>query len=241
MRRGLTALGFAAAAASLLGVAGAVAVPVAGSVAAAASGETASQMASRATSTSKEAGSVKVSGTILESSGDVRVDLTAGHGSGQGTLAVNGVTVSLIYAGSAVYINAPRAFWNQNGGSTEANRYAGKWAKTTASSGGGQDFAESLEAKTLVSQILGVTNRSQFADAGTSVVDGKTVKVLRVTPRHGRGSRGSLDIASTGPPYVLRVALRTSGSGSRTYSLSLSDYGQPVNVAAPPNAVTIRS
>jgi hypothetical protein len=168
-------------------------------------------------------------------SADVRVQA---HTGGVGTLTVPGgaggrtFTVQVITLGSTAYVKGDAAAWQTILGRTPTvPDIDQKWVKAGS---------DNIKLKTLTSfgdlapiatGILALD--TNVTKAGTSMIDG--TPVVSVT---GAGpTDATIYVATTGPPYPLRIAQAGGAAGQ----LDLAEFGQPVDVAAPPAADTIEA
>jgi hypothetical protein len=168
-------------------------------------------------------------------SADVRVQA---HTGGVGTLTVPGgaggrtFTVQVITLGSTAYVKGDAAAWQTILGRTPTvPDIDQKWVKAGS---------DNIKLKTLTSfgdlapiatGILALD--TNVTRGGTSMIDG--TPVVSVT---GAGpTDATIYVATTGPPYPLRIAQAGGAAGQ----LDLAEFGQPVDVSAPPAADTIEA
>lgn len=151
-------------------------------------------------------------------------------GNAKGTLVLNGKALKVVVAGGIVYVNGSTGFWKTYAGSSVASQIGGKWVYGGQSNEGLSSFSSLLKPQSLTQKFFPSPKGSSFAKAGTTTVNGK--KAIRINGAKGN-SGGSLDVATTGNPYVLRVSVTTQGSGT----LNFSGYNKPVETTPPPNPI----
>src|SRR3954465_8639981 len=100
------------------------------------------------------AGSVHVTGTILDSGTRLKLDLRAGDRPGSGPITFRGSPIRVVRIGKTLYIRAPKSFYTATGaGSATAALLAGKWLKASATQ---KDFAQ-LAQLTRLDDLLTLT------------------------------------------------------------------------------------
>jgi hypothetical protein len=199
---------------------------------------TAEQIVMSTIAASKTVSSVHVVGSVTTGSQTINLNVHASnHGTGMGTLSVNGASVKIVRVGKLVYFNADAAFWTQNAGPSAA-AYAGEWVSAPASSANGKSFALFLATSTLFNQILSGSKLSQSTfTMGPNTAIG-SVAVYAITGTNtSSGSTGVIYIARSGKPYVVQLdKTGSTGSGKLTFSA----YNQPVHATAPKHAITVK-
>jgi|tagenome__1003787_1003787.scaffolds.fasta_scaffold20869710_2 hypothetical protein len=191
--------------------------------------KTAGQILADARTAATGAGSVHVTGTILDSGTKLKLDLRAGDHTGSGTITFRGSPVRVVRIGKTLYIQAPESFYRATGAdSATARLLAGKWLKASATQ---KDFAQ-LAQLTRLKDLLTLTTKpdGKVSKGGTSTVAGTSVIALK----DDKG--GSLYIATTGKPYP--VALRGKNSTS-SGDVHFSEWGEPVEASAPKGAIDL--
>jgi hypothetical protein len=193
--------------------------------------KTASQILADARRAATGAGSVHVTGTILDSGTRLKLDLHAGGATGSGTISFRGSPIQVIRIGKTLYMKAPASFYTATGANNAtASLLDGKWLKASATQ---KDFAE-LAQLTRLEDLLQLTTKpdGKISKSGTSTVGGVTVIELK----DDKG--GSLYIATKGKPYP--VALRGKDATS-SGNVRFADWGEAVEARAPKGAVDLGS
>jgi hypothetical protein len=191
--------------------------------------KTASRILADARTAATGAGSVHVTGTILDSGARLKLDLRAGDRTGSGTITYRGSPVQVVRIGRTLYMKAPESFYAATGAdSATATLLAGKWLKASATQ---RDFAQ-LAQLTRLGDLLTLTTKpdGKISKGGTSTVAGTPVIALK----DDKG--GSLYIATTGEPYP--VALRGKDATS-SGDVRFSEWGEPVAASAPKGAIDL--
>ena len=188
--------------------------------------ETPSQILAAATSATRHASGYEVTSTGDLPDSITSLDLRVAGAEYRGTLVVAGVTINVMQVAGNVYVSAPAAYYTSAGeSSVQAAALNGVWVEGAAGSKVANDFSARLDISSDLSSTGTVT-----AD-GTGNVDGQPVVILKATD----GS--TVDIASSGPAYPLRVT--TTGSDAAVYSLS--NWNGVGAFTAPPNPILIPS
>jgi hypothetical protein len=173
-----------------------------------------------------QSSSVHVKGTLTESGKAETIDFSAVGADTNVTLTGAGTNLHLIKAGSQIYVNAPAAFWTQNGVGAQASKVAGKWIKVPSSqvSDQSQITLQGLAAS------FNATDSPLKSQVTKSKLDGKSVVVLE----QANGSK--LSVAATGKPVPLQIVNNGSSKGTLTFD----GYGKQPSVKAPAGALSVQ-
>jgi len=175
--------------------------------------------------------SVHVAGTIHSASSPIALDLSllAGKG-GRGVLSESGLSFELIQIHGTVFIKGSPAFFTHIAGPSAAQLLQGRWLKASAASGGLAALASLTDLGGLVNTALAA--HGPLTKGAITTVDGqKAIAVM--DPSTG----GSLYVATTGPPYPIKITMGGAGAGSITFE----QWNQPVLVFAPANSIDINA
>jgi hypothetical protein len=196
------------------------------------------QILAKATKAQSGARSFTVTGLVRDGSQTTGLKVTASStGNGFGSVSLNGETVQIIKVGPNVYFRSGSAFWAKQGGATAAELFANKWVEGPASNADFSQLASFFSTAQLTSQFLGDSSSSAILSrAGTSSINGQPVLVLKGHDRTNSAG-GSIFIATTGQPYVIRVSLAKGGGA--TGVVTFSRFNAPVNPRAPKGAINI--
>ena len=184
--------------------------------------------------------SVRLRGTFDDAGRPLSMDvrLLAG-GDASGWVASEGRRLGVIAAGGRTYLRGHEglARWGSQAMADyvgdrwvlvppSALRDLGAMAVMTPGRPGPIDLVGFADA------TLGPEAAAGFASAGSGAVGGRPA--LRLD-----GPDGTWWVASTGPPYPLRLESRSPASGAAQY-LELSEFDRQVTVVAPPDPVDLR-
>jgi hypothetical protein len=191
--------------------------------------KSASQILADARTAATAAGSVHVTGTIVDSGTQLKLNLRAGGRTGSGTITFRGSPIRVIRIGNTLFMNAPASFYTTTGANkATAALLDGKWLKASATQ---KDFAE-LAQLTRLKDVLAITTKpdGKISKGATSTMAGTTVIELK----DDKG--GSLYISTKGKPYpvVLRGKDATSSGNVR-----FTEWGEAVEAKAPKGAIDL--
>ena len=175
--------------------------------------------------------SVHIVGSIDDTAGPLKVDLTLTSGKGgAGSVTVNGLTFDIVRIGAKAYFKAGPKFWQQFGGGAAAALLADRWIEASAVTGNLSAFTPLTDVAKLFSNLLG--QHGGLKNIGTSTVDGQDVVGVLDTDQGG-----TLYIAATGPAFP--ISLRNTGKGGGV--ISFDHWNQVAPLTAPANAVPLSS
>jgi hypothetical protein len=192
--------------------------------------DSASQIVAKATSAVESASSVRVAGSFTEGSGTkhtISLDLRLVAGKGAtGSMSEGSGGFDLTVIGSTVYVKGSSEFWKEYAGSGSAARLAGRWLKTSSTSGSFGDLASEVRARSLLSTLL--SDHGGLTKGATTTIDGR--KVIAV---HDASGGGTLYVATSGTPYPIELVKTSDDS-----KVSFSQFNAPVPLAAPAGAIS---
>ncbi len=176
----------------------------------------------------RAAGSVRLTGQLLDSEAPVALDVRLTTGGAAGTLIREGTAVELLRLGDQLWLRGD-AFWLDIAGPAAAEQAGGRWIKVSPddlrASTGELDMLAGLDA--LTDELLRPS--SPVSLNGTGRVREVPTLVL------GLADGGLLDVSAGDVPLPLR--LRTSGPGGEPQQLDFTGFGDPVDLTAPADAV----
>lgn len=200
--------------------------------------QSAQQIVSQALKVSSAANSFTMSGTVAESGQNYTLNIQAApNGDGKGTIEMNSYVIQIVQVGSNIYLKANQAFWTKEAGASAASLFANKWIYGSKSSSDLGSLSQILNGKQFMKQVFGGSPNLQntaLNKAGYTTVGGK--QALKISGSNGSSS-GAIYVATSGPPYILKVTL--SGGSQGHGNLSFRNYNQPVTVTAPQGAINI--
>ena len=145
-------------------------------------------------------------------------------GSSTGAFAQSGPQIEFTIIGNAGYIRTDQAGLQQIGLPQQVQRHdAGRWLEVRA-----QDFT-GLTLAALAPQLT-TYNGPLEPKVRQATVNGR--KVVVISWRNG----GKLYVANTGPAYPLSGELKGQNAGR----IKFTEYGAPLHIAAPSNAIDLR-
>jgi hypothetical protein len=191
--------------------------------------KSASEIVSAAQTAADGASSVHVSGSIVNATTPIALDmeLVSGQG-GRGQLSENGVSFELIEIGGYVYIKGSRAFYSHVAGPAAAQLLDGKWLKAPAGSGAFASLSSLTDLRKLLDSTL--SSHGKLDKGATSTIAGQPAVAVKDATRGG-----TLYVATTGTAYPLQIAKGGNSGGKITFS----DWNKPVTLKAPANAVNL--
>jgi hypothetical protein len=169
-----------------------------------------------ATEALRAAASVHITGSGPSS----RVDLRMTGSSSTGTLEKGGVPVEVTAIGGTLYVKADQAGLKWFG--VPQSQYAGRWLNL-----GAQDL-EGLTLADIASQLTAHPGPLE-PKVQQAMLNGR--KVVVISWQDG----GKLHVANTGPAYPLRGEFTGQDAGV----INFSEYGAPVHITAPSNAIAV--
>jgi hypothetical protein len=173
----------------------------------------------------RNAKTVRITAALQTSNGPLSFDIkiVSGRG-GAGTLSTNGLGFQMVRIADKAYFNAPKDFWERFGNAAAAKLYAGKWIVSSAVNGKFASFTPITQID-FIANALNATGTLTKGKATT--LDGHPA--FTVTSSKG----GTLYVATTGPPYPLKI----TDAGSTGGEITLSDWNAPVTLSAPAGAI----
>jgi hypothetical protein len=155
--------------------------------------------------------------------------------------------VQVIALGGVLYMKADRAHYAAQANLTPATvaRYANRWLAVPISSY--PSFAAGLTrtADLSIDIRCWASRKSGLSVAGTGSIGGRPAVIVTSDGSEPGAAPGRVYVAATGPAWLLRSVVsgprKPGGSGPCTQStaprrsdITLSDFNQPITLAAPP-------
>jgi hypothetical protein len=152
----------------------------------------------------------------------------------ESSLTLGGHEIELRRIGTKIYQMAGQASLEANGLSHhDAALLANRWLEVPASDKSNYSSLNSiLNLKELMKQLPPPVSSGSITNSTRSTLRGLPVYAISGT---FSGEKGIFYIAAKGTPYLIRVV---QPNGSNRGTLDFSNYGTPVNVQAPQNAIT---
>jgi hypothetical protein len=189
--------------------------------------ESPSAIVAAATSAIDGVSTARVTGSGLDGTTSVALDLmlVAGKG-GEGNVTESGLSFQFVVIGGEGYFKAGAAFWKHFANQAVAQLAQGKWFKAPASG----SFAGLAQFGNLHALFTGL-----LAPHGTLTKGAiTTVRGQKVIPITSSANGGTLYVAATGKPYPVEIAdPRQHGV------IVVDDINQPVKLTAPSGAIDL--
>lgn len=176
------------------------------------------------------ASSVRVTGKTLEEGRTTELDLRLGKAGAQGTIKMDGSTLELLSVNGRLYLRG-REFWRESGNQQLATLIGDRWVLAPASGSGAKAFTPFKELTDIGSWADQLVPEGTISKGQTGTVNGQPAIALKDTD----GS--SLWVATTGPPYPLRVEPKPGAPDPE--NLDLREYNAPLNLTAPADALDL--
>lgn len=188
----------------------------------------ASEVVDAAFTALEEAGAARVVGSIEEAGATQELDLQLQGDDAQGSIAMDGVTVELIYVDGTPFVRASADFWASFGIPAEfAGQLEDQWVLMPAEAAG--SFS-ALTLSGLVDELRASGGDEVTGQVTTDELDGEPVVV--VTQEDG----STLTVADDEEnPYPLVIEDR----GEAPATVEFTDFGTEVEITAPENPVDL--
>jgi len=177
----------------------------------------------------KGADSVHLKGAGGTGSERVEFDIkyTRSNGSA-GTVAIAGQQLEIIQTAGTAYVKADAAFWQSQTGSSEiAKLLGGKYLSGPANDPKLKDLAAFGDLQSFADQLLKPEGKITKGEQKTI----RGIATIGLVDNSSNG--GTLYIATVGEPYPIQVSSTKDGT------LDFLEYGEPVEITAPPAEQTI--
>jgi hypothetical protein len=154
-----------------------------------------------------------------------KLTLPAGGPSGTGK-----ISIEIIIIGDTAYLKGDQALWAGVGGSSQAAaRLAGKWLKTSVTSGKVKPLLDIANPAEISKQLIKPDNSLA---KGTQ----KTIRGVKTVGVVDKGQTGSTIYVSTqGEPVPVQIV----ETGADTAVIDFQDYGSEIQLAPPPANQTV--
>jgi hypothetical protein len=181
------------------------------------------------------ASSFTLNGSLTNGPQSITLHLTLStRGGSKGTLTLDGQAIRLVEVAGTVFFSAGASFWKQQGSDAAAQLFTGRWVAAPATDATFSTLAPFLDLQKLTAQLLPPSSRGDLHKGGLTRVAGH--KVIAIRGRDPKdGSSGTLYVATTGDPFVIRLS--GTGGSSGTGLVTFSGYGAPVHVRPPANPI----
>jgi hypothetical protein len=199
----------------------------------------ANKIATTALNAMQSVQSLTISGVVHQGHQTIALNVSASaSGQGQGTIAINGQPVNIASTGSTAYMKAGAAFWRKSGvPANAANRLSGQWISLSSDQPGASSLTSALNSKQFLSQLPKNTDKgTTFQKVGTGTLNGQPAIKIRATNPSKTQDNAVIYVATTGSPYVLRIA----GSNRSSFgTVNFTDYDRAISVQPPAGAISL--
>jgi len=197
------------------------------------SGKQASAIIASAIAATSNASSVTVSAIGKAGNQTLNENSSLSASAAESSLILGGHEIELRRIGTKIYQMAGQASLEANGLSHhDAALLANRWLEVPASDKSNYSSLNSiLNLKEFMKQLTPAVGSGAVATSNRSTLHGLPVYVISGT---FSGQKGIFYIAAKGTPYIIRVV---QPNGSNRGTLDFSNYGMPVNVQVPQNAI----
>lgn len=192
----------------------------------------AAKILDRAKAAAVAAGSVHVSGEVVDDEDAVGIDVRFGADGSTGTMAVNGAELELLRVGADVYMKATGDTWDElTGRQGVGELIADRYVKVPAGDESFGNLTTFLNLESFIDDVLDPTG--ELAKGKTTQVRGtQAIGIVDTDKKDG----GTLYVALTGEPLPLRIK---GPAGSTKGAVDFLDWGKPVEIVPPAEADVI--
>jgi hypothetical protein len=178
----------------------------------------------------RQASSFHVVGDTGQGSDKISLDVSLSPSRGGGRITVKGATLQLVVSGGELYLKADEASWSKlSGEAGAAQLLANRWVKAPTTNANFRDLAGIVDSSKFLD---GLKPEGRVTKQAVTKLDGNSAIPLA----DSRG--GTLYVAATGPPYILKIVdTGTSKGGAGT--VTFDHYGNADVPAVPTGAVDL--
>ncbi|MFG2720639.1 hypothetical protein ACGFW5_20405 [Streptomyces sp. NPDC048416] len=200
-------------------------------------GQSADQIAAKAVEATRQAESMHMKGTVVQSGGQkVGIDLAVDSQKNcQGTVTNAQAVSDIRHKDATLYVKGNSAYWQaslkqQPQSEKMVPKVADKWVRVPAD----DDQLTGLCDKQglLASMDEDKSERQGMSRGDTTTIDGKKAVELK---KQKDGATQSMFVAADGKPYVLKVTT----TGTKAETTVFTDYNKPVDPPQPPADQTV--
>ncbi len=211
------------------------------------------QIAADAVAATEHLHSFRLAGTITDANGSIRVtEAIAGPGRIRFSEQRGGELIQVIALGPATYMKAGLPYYSAqpNLSAAQVARFADRWLKLSTASH--PSFAAAVRRSTNFSLELRcwAARKRGLSVAGTGTVGGRDAVIIASDGSAPGSAPGKVYVAATGPAWPLRAVTtgprKPGGSGAcyryttvRSSDITVSDFDQPISLAAPASALDL--
>jgi hypothetical protein len=190
--------------------------------------KSASKIYADAKKATESASSVHISGRFHSGSDKIGLDFVDSSRRSGGTISDNGATFQVILSGKTAYIKGSKATMTKVSGDAAAGQLlGGRWLQTTV---GNKDFGSLTAVFNLSDLINSIQPQGSLRKDAVTTVNGLSVIGLTDT-----ALKGTLYVATTGHPYMIKIVGGPKNPGTITFDR----YGSAQPPAIPTGAVNL--
>ncbi|MFH9724053.1 hypothetical protein ACH4M4_13975 [Streptomyces sp. NPDC017254] len=209
------------------------------------SGLTADQIAERAVTATRSAGSLRMAGRVVTDGQPLDIDFAVNDKNEcTGLMKIKGGTAELRRIDRITYMKGDEAFWRVSMASqgvpepqidATVELVKGRWLKIAPGQAGASDLGGVCDLKSLLADLdKDKAERSGLTRGPDAEVDG--TPVANLVKRKTGGETTTVSVSQEGRPYILKLV---KAGGEEPGTLVLSDYDKPVKVVVPPADETV--
>jgi len=172
--------------------------------------------------------SVRLAGSITSGAKRISLNIVSSHGSGGGTMAVNGARFTMVVVPPDVYMRSDAASWTKLAHNKVAGQlFAGKWLHTTTAD---KDFGG-------LSNLFDLSTFTNTSSADGPITKGpiRSYRGTKAIPLADTTKGSVVYVAATGTPYVLGIV----GTGKNRGEVVLSQFGTAKVPRAPRSSIDL--
>lgn len=194
----------------------------------------ADEIQSRTAAAAKQAGTVRLSGSVVSQGGTYKLDMRLSENGGTGSVTAKGNTFQLLKVDDELYLKAGASFWksepggDKGGSASAADKLDGKYVRVPQGDPAYDQFSGFTNMDVLVAGLLTLHGGLERGEHRTT----KGVRSIEISGEGGEG--GTLDVSLEGTPYP--VLLRRAGGAG---TLSFTEWDKPFPLKAPAKSDTV--
>ncbi len=171
--------------------------------------------------------SVRLAGSLTNGTKQMSLDIVSSHGTGGGTIGLDGAKVALVVTPPDVYMRANAASWTKLAHSKAAGQlFANQWLRTTTSDKDFGSFSNLFDLSTFTkSDTDGPITKGQV----------RSYHGTKAIPLANKTKGSVVYVAATGKPYVLGIV----GTGKNRGELVFSQFGTAKVPTAPSTSIDL--
>ena len=190
--------------------------------------KSASKIYADAEKATASASSVHISGRFSSGGDKIGIDFVDATRRSGGTISDNGATFQVILSGKTAYIKGSKATMTKIAGDAATGQLlGGRWLQTTV---GNKDFGILTTVFNLTDLINSIQPQGRLRKDPVTTVNGQSVIGLTET-----ALKGTLYVANTGRPYVIKIVGGPKAPGTITFDR----FGSATPPAVPTGAVNL--